>query len=60
MVGQGIVHAGGFDDAAEGRVGPHIGYLFPQTPDLPAVVQALKILFDCFDHGSLSFPLKKE
>ena len=32
--------------------------LFPQTPDLPAVIQALKILFDCFNHGSLSFPLE--
>jgi hypothetical protein len=60
MVGQDIIHAGGFDDAAKGRVGPDIGYLFSQTPDLPAVIHTFKILFNCFDHGLLSSLLKKE
>jgi hypothetical protein len=41
-------------------VGPNIGYLFPQAPDLLAVIQALKILFNCLDHGSTSSLLEKE
>ena len=58
MVGQDIIHAGRFDDAAERGMGPHIGNLFPQAPDLPAVIQAFQILFNGFDHGSLSFRLE--
>jgi hypothetical protein len=55
MVWQDIVHARRPYNGAHRRVGPDIGDFFSQAPDLPSVIQTLKVLFYCFYHPDFSF-----
>ncbi|MCJ7546922.1 MAG: hypothetical protein MUP30_08890 [Deltaproteobacteria bacterium] len=54
MVRQDIVHRRPLNDAAQGRMGAHVSDLFAQAPDLPSVIEAIEILFDCSNHRSIS------
>ena len=60
VVRQDVIHSGCLDDAAERGVGPHVGDLFSQTPDLPSVIEAFKVLLYCSDHRPISFSVCME